>query len=357
MANPSTKASANNAKTAGNRSPSPPDEKFWIRYSQHHELPLSSVGSFTIHALALGLLTLASIFGWFALLGLNKESLPVDAISVRAGGGGDPTGISSGPGGKGNPLVENVETPKEDASVTPYTGPALTEVPRAQVDPIEFPDLAKDPEGQRFIEKKNLALSALSKVNRDAREQMMNGVAGDRGQGGSGKDGGKDGGKGKGKGDGQGEGKGKILTKREKRVLRWVMIFDTVDGNDYARQLDALGAILGVPESGGQYRILRDLKSRPARGKIEDLNKIERIFWVDDKPDSVGPLAAALQLNPPPPHIVAFFPRKFEQDLLRLELSYRGLKEEDIQETRFRVIKVGNTYAPRVVDQISMRRR
>src|SRR5262249_51342485 len=153
------------------------------------------------------------------------------------------------------------------------------------------------------------------------------GVAGDRSQGG-----GKDSGKDKGKGDGQGEGKGKILTKREKRVLRWVMVFDTIDGNDYARQLDALGAILGVPEPGGRYRIIRDLKARPVRGEIEDLNKIERIFWVDDKPDSVGPLAAALQLNPPPPHVVAFFPRKFEQDLLRLELSYRGLKEEDIQE-------------------------
>jgi hypothetical protein len=354
MANHSTKASANSAKAASKRPDAPPDDKFWIRYSQHHELPLSGVGSFTIHALLLGVLTLASLFGWFALLGLNKDSLPVDAISVRAGGGGDPAGISSGPGGKGNPLVENIETPKDDPNVPPYSGPALTEVPRAQVDPIEFPDLAKDPEGQRFIDKKNLALSALSKINRDAREQMMNGVAGDRGQGGSGKDGGKDAGKDKGKGDGKGEGKGKILTKREKRVLRWVMTFETLDGNDYARQLDALGAILGVPESNGQYRIIRDLKARPARGEIEDLNKIERIFWVDDKPKSVIPLAEALQLNPPPPHIVAFFPRKFEQELLRLELSYHRWKEEDIQETQFVIKKdrSANTYKPQVVGQI-----
>lgn len=356
MANPSTTASTNNAKAPGQRSPFPPDERIWIRYSPHHELPLSSVGSFTVHALVLGLLTLATVFGWFALLGLNKDSLPVDAISVRAGGG-DATGASSGPGGPGNPLVENVENPREDPKVPPYTGPALTDVPRAKVDPVEFPNLATDPQGKRFIEKNNLALAALSKVNRDAREQMMNGVAGERAQGGSSKDGTKDAGKDKGKGDGQGEGPGKILSKREKRVLRWVMIFDTVDGNDYARQLNALGAILGVPEPGGRYRILRDLRARPARGEIEDLNKIERIFWVDDKPDSVGPLAAALQLNPPPPHIVAFFPRKFEQDLLRLELSYGGLKEEEIQETRFRVVKVGNTYAPRVVDQIPPRRR
>lgn len=331
----------------------PPAESFWERYSPHHEFSLSSVGSLTLHALLLGLLVLASILGFFTLVGLEPTAPPqLDALTVHGGGGGggDPLGVGRGIGGKGDPLVEDVRNDPEPA---PYVGTPLAEIPRAKVDPLQFPVVASDPDGKRFIEKSNLAVVALSKLQQEARDQLLRGLAG-KGEGGPGKEGGRD--TGSDKGTTPSPAPAKPLTKREKRVLRWVMVFNVRDGFEYLRQLDGLGAILGIPEARGQYRILRNLKQRPARGEIEDLKSIERIFWVDDTADSVRSLGRALQLEPLPNHIVAFFPREVEEDLLRKELNFRGLQEEDIQETRFRLIRHGNKYVPQVIDQIPIRR-
>src|SRR4051794_38081251 len=84
----------------------PPAESFWQRYSPHHEFPLSSVGSLTLHAVLLGLLVLASITGFFTMVGLTPTVAPqLDALALRGGdgGGGDPLGIGRGIGGKGDP--------------------------------------------------------------------------------------------------------------------------------------------------------------------------------------------------------------------------------------------------------------
>jgi hypothetical protein len=135
---------------------------------------------------------------------------------------------------------------------------------------------------------------------------------------------------------------------QQQRTLRWTLAFDTRDGAEYARQLDALGAILAVPDKADQYRVIRDLKQRPARGEVEDLSKIQRIFWVDNKPESIRTLAKALQLRPVPDRIIALFPEKVEQELLKKELAYRGLKEADIRQTRFKVVR---TYAVEVASQ------
>src|SRR5262249_25503504 len=54
----------------------PPDETIWQRYSPHHEFPLSSVTSVTLHILVIVLL---GLLGWIAIkLGLsNNGGLPV----------------------------------------------------------------------------------------------------------------------------------------------------------------------------------------------------------------------------------------------------------------------------------------
>src|SRR5207248_460081 len=39
----------------------PPDEQLWTHYSPHHEFSLSSVGSFTLHGLTIGLLILIAL--------------------------------------------------------------------------------------------------------------------------------------------------------------------------------------------------------------------------------------------------------------------------------------------------------
>jgi RNA polymerase sigma factor (sigma-70 family) len=125
----------------------------------------------------------------------------------------------------------------------------------------------------------------------------------------------------------------------QQRLLRWALAFDTRDGEEYARQLDALGAFLAVPDRDNQYRVLRDLKHRPAKGEVEDLTRVRRVFWVVNKPESIATLAKALQLRPVPDHIIVLFPEKVEQELVKKELAYRGLSEDDIRETRFKVVR------------------
>src|SRR5262249_37667954 len=122
---------------------------------------------------------------------------------------------------------------------------------------------------------------------------------------------------------------GKKPSKREQRQLRWTMIFNTRDGSDYATQLDALGAILAVPTaSGKEFEIIRDLKARPVQGKVEDLESIKRIYWIDDKPDSVAGLARALAIKTIPKLIVAFFPVELENKLAQMERDYAGRNED-----------------------------
>jgi hypothetical protein len=106
--------------------------------------------------------------------------------------------------------------------------------------------------------------------------------------------------KGKDKGVGRGEGDGKI-TARQKRVLRWVMLFNTQNGADYARQLHALGAILAFPNprDANEYLVIRDLGARPITANVEDLSVINRIFEVDEKRQSVESVPA-LGIEPVP---------------------------------------------------------
>jgi hypothetical protein len=149
---------------------------------------------------------------------------------------------------------------------------------------------------------------------------------------------------------GRPQGRGTMEEKRI-RMDRWVLNFETRDGgHDYARQLDALGAIVAVPQPDGRYLVIRDLKQRPAQGKIEEI-PIQRVFWVDNKPESVRSLAQALQLERVPPWIAAFFPEEFEQELLRKERAFKNRREEDIRRTYFQVERKGPGYAPVVVRQ------
>ena len=78
---------------------------------------------------------------------------------------------------------------------------------------------------------------------------------------------------------------------------------------------------------------------------------IKRIFWVDEKKDSIRSLAEAMDVPVPDGPIVAFFPEKLEAELLKKELNFRNKKEEDIKETHFRIRSSGGAYIPEVADQ------
>jgi hypothetical protein len=149
------------------------------------------------------------------------------------------------------------------------------------------------------------------------------------------------------------------VTKQQERMLRWTMSFNTRTGEDYVRQLRGLGAILAVPvhKEGQQpdYRLVRDLSRRPAKLLDEDLSKIRSIYWIDDKPRSVQEVMNVLQLKLQPPHFVAFMPDKLEQKLLQLEKAYRGLAEDQIEETKFRIVERDGRFEPQVVEQTPKR--
>lgn len=347
MSPPSPPAAPKNAAVPESPPSAPPDEQFWVRYSPHHEFPLSSVGTLCLYAVLAILIWVAAKF--LPLLLTNTEPIPVEPIEVvDSGGGGDPNGTGAGPG-KEQPTEDLPQENPQDLA-NKYKPPvSLADLPKPQISPDQFQEVdAKDVEALRLIEQGNQSAATLGKVGERARAQLMQPLRASAGQGGNGSGGGN--GNGNGTGTSNGQGSGKMLTERQKRVLRWTMIFDTRSGDDYRIQLLAMGAILGIPDPDGQYRVVRDLRQKPAQPRVEDLKKINRIFWIDERPDSIGPLCKALGI-PKPAHVVAFFPEKLEKELLRKEQAFAGRKEHEIQQTRFRVVRRGPGYEAIVVEQ------
>lgn len=323
----------------------PPDERSWQRYTEHYEFPISSAGSVVLHGLAIGLLVLGGILA--AKLGFNNDVPPIETINI-GGGGGNPEGVGNGPG------VGVVPAGEETAQQTKPPPKVVAETaPREELKPAENkaePLLKEnDPTATRTTEDVSAVVGQLSEIGKRARERIAGQVAG-KGRGGSGEGGGRGKGKGTGRGDLEGPGNAKI-TQRDKRQLRWTMLFDTPNGRDYLVQLDALGAILAVPAPDGGYLVIRDLLKKPVEPKPEDLATLDRIYWIDDRPSSVASLAKTLGIATPD-HIAVFFPVKLEQELLDKELRrFRGKNEDDILETRFRVRKTRSGYEIEVMSQ------
>jgi hypothetical protein len=313
--------------------PAPPDERFWQRYSPHHEFPLSAVSSIFLHAVFFALvgLILAGIF-----MGGVQKSVPFDLISVAgAGGGGQPAGITDGQGAvipKGPEAVQDHEKPLIPA---PNQVPDKLKPAEAQLPPV----VPTDPNSPRsLIDANAVSNQNLSDVGQKANKRLQDIVA-PKGKDGPGNGGGDGRGKGPGKGPGTGPGQGGI---RNERQNRWVMVFNTHDGNDYARQLQGLGAILAVPENGDRYLVIRDLSKRPVQPKHEDVRELNRIYWKDDKANSVTSLSQALGIQPVPRYLVAFFPQKLEEKLREEEKKHYDGDEDTIQETHFDIVRKAN---------------
>jgi hypothetical protein len=337
-------APAKGAPANANDKPQPPEESIFIRYSPHHEFPLSSATSIGLHFLVLFLLIVG---GWVAYkLGFGDNAAPaeVGAVVLDGGGGGNKHGVKGGAEGGGAAPEDVAPTP--DAPVQPPSEGVDVNVPMP--DPLSFPEVNND--SSRTVQASE-AIKRLGNIDKAARSKIFSGVAGDEGKGGTGTGGGR--GTGQGTGVGTGQGNGRPLSERERQMLRWTMTFNTQNGEDYLRQLRDIkpgnGAILAIPRSDGQFEVIRDLTQRPAVGQVEDLKTINRIFWIDDKPDSVATLARTLQIKVPP-YFVAFFPIELEEELKRLEKSKaNGANVNRIEETKFNVVSSGEGYRPNIV--------
>jgi hypothetical protein len=335
-----------------------PDERFWKRYSPHGEMPLSGAGSLALHLLVLGLLVLGA---WLAAAWFNRgnRSLPVETVRFNpGGGGGNPHGRGEG-SANGKVLEENG---KEEGAKDPE--PANTEKrPNLKTEPSPKTPLKFDNTTRLIFQNKadgSRAFTQLAQAN--VRIRLPDAKPAGYGKGGTGEGGGSGDGKGKGTGDARGEGTSGKLTQREKRMLRWSMLFNTANAPDYLSQLKGLGAILAIPvkedASGREYRIVRDLGARPAKLLEEDISKIQRIYWIDDNLKSVGDVMTVLgvRLRAMPSHFVAFMPEELEAKLFKIEKAYlakhhKRLTEDDIVETKFRIERTGRGFEPKVESQ------
>src|SRR5262249_4769535 len=122
----------------------PPDERFWVKYSPHHELPVSSASSVALHVLVIGLILLiAYVLGTVRHEASQPPQLDAVEIEGAAGLGGDSTGAGTGGStdGERTELAKNaspqdrndVPPPKatlklpDDSPKTPLDVPKTTE--------------------------------------------------------------------------------------------------------------------------------------------------------------------------------------------------------------------------------------
>ena len=314
-----------------------PDERFWIKYSPHHELPLSVTSSVFIHAMAFGVIGLI-LAGFLSGLFSPKPPPPVQAFTI-GGGGGDPNGGEAGTDPAPSNGKEVTETVKQADPVQPVEANKDLTPPPATVQPLVKPD-----EGpSRLFQQVTLSPKNLGDVARTANDRLAAIAA--KGQGGPGNGGGQGGGEGAGVGNQKGNGSGGTI--RSDRQLRWTMIFRTRSGLDYLKQLHDLGAILATPESNDEFLVFRDLGRRPLIGRKEDVGKETGLRWIDDRADSVPELAKSMGLKYRPAFIVAYFPAKLEEELRKIESQHFRGDEAQIEETTFRIeLRPGGKYAP-----------
>jgi hypothetical protein len=147
-------------------------------------------------------------------------------------------------------------------------------------------------------------------------------------------------GSGTGTGDGPGNGSAGRLTQKQKRQLRWTLVFKIRNSRDYLDQLDRMKAIIGVQYPDRSIKLVKDLAQRPAR--LEPAERVpDRIFWMDDNTEAVQSLSAELGIRPVPWRVIAFLPAQIEEELLRKEKAWGKRfgreSEDDISETVFNV--------------------
>jgi hypothetical protein len=330
----------------------PPEMRFWRRYSPHHEASLSGAGSFAIHIVIVSLLLLAGYLGWLSF-GSRRPAVPVSPIVLAPGAGGEKTGTPELKSDTSAPRKEVADQAMPDAPGTgggdniarPELGPVRSETP--SLPPLN----TKDANTQVIKDAKANSQGFQSLADEIGRKLGLGRQQPSAGKGGSGARGGK--GTGDGPGDGPGTGPNGTLNPRVQRMLRWTMQFDTHSGKDYLAQLRGLGAILAIPKErgGNQFWVIRDLSTPKPKLLDEDVRALQRIFWTDNKPESVASVMRALGLDQNPDRFVAFMPQELEEKLFDMELRFRGLREDEIAETVFQVRVVNGKYTPYVVSQ------
>jgi hypothetical protein len=317
-----------------------PRDDNWNRPGGNQTFALAGLGSLSIHV---GVIVLVVLLFNFVISPGRDGGMEVESFvegNPNAGGGGE------GGGAIGDaPATPRIEKANADELPPNLSAPnvALGGTPDVQ---SPLPDLPSNPRTDHMLDDANDARSKLDNIGKTPSEKKKDGSGG---RGGSGAGGGK--GDSKGAGDGKGNAPGTPGTVRQKRNKRWTLTFNSGNGSDYLNQLSVLGAVLVGEFSDGSRIMYRKLDASPVPGEAVDPEIRQRMVWVDERPGSVRDLSGAMGLPRTPEAIKAYFPFKLENELLKLELAYRGKKEEEIHSTIFQVVLEGSSYRLYVVEQ------
>jgi hypothetical protein len=344
MAQQSLDSSRPDGQTVEEEALVPRDERFWQRYSPHHEFPLSSAASIALHVLAIGVLVLGGVLAAKWGLDDSEKAIP---ISIMDEPGGQPEDSETGTGGGGAvQSKEQNESPQNAVTQAPPTPKENLDSPQA--DPLKLPQV-QDPSA-RYINESAEAMKGLAKLDEQARKNLFNSLRDPtKGKGGSGSGGGKGAGTGSGTGSGTRPGEGS-LSKRQKRLLRWMIRFEPRGTTyrervqDHLRQFAALDGILAFPDPNGMFYVYREPSERPPRGSLENLSGMDRCGIWDCTPETAAALGRELNLPFSPRAFIVFFPRAFEERLVKLEEQFRGQREDEIRRSiHFLVVVQGGT--------------
>ncbi len=113
---------------------------------------------------------------------------------------------------------------------------------------------------------------------------------------------------------------------RAARPARWVLQFQTKSTQDYLAQFEGLGASIAFPAQGNKWRFFPKPASNPSESTVKDLFNENRLYWIDERTANVTGVAAALGV-PSGGVMIAFLPLELEEQMLKLEKSYRAEPE------------------------------
>ncbi|MCI0461133.1 MAG: hypothetical protein L0Z62_29645 [Gemmataceae bacterium] len=359
--------------TSDNKAPTqqtaliPPEDSVWVRYSPHHECPLSFLGSVLLHGLFLGggFLLFLGLLSW----GSDPANKPVEVKVVEIMGGEglglDGLGVGTTPlgGSKGKTDVQGPAggpsqlPPKDQVAVGP-----LKDIERPK--DLKFPEGKQEPGddggevfselGQTVKRVENAIAVALAPAPKtpggtDSPKNYPNPKSGPGGKAGLGK------GQGTKVGPGGGVSPyGQVLTKQKRRQLRW-QILASPDGTIHLKKLQALNVTLVMPTNDPKEFIIFDLTRKPVAPKKTTLLKEhgDKVWWTNSDKAEVQALAQVLGLRKAPPCFVIFLPKPLEERMVQLEEAHQGAQEHQIAKTIWEVPLRDGHYArePVIVEQ------
>lgn len=288
---------------------------WWDRYSPHGESVWSSALSFTLHVFII----LVVLVGTVRLMSPDPEPPQVDVIAISDDTTGAPG--DSEAAAIDDTLAEDVEQPDdlppemlpEELETLEEPEDVVIEVQEHGTEPLENPT-----EAQELLDRVRSAKSRLEE------NLTGKGRAGDPGTGAKG---------------------------RAARVARWILHFDTRSPKNYLEQIDGLGATVAFPVEGGEFRYFEHCGSPNPSSKVKDLAGEGRLYWYDDNRASVAGVCQALGI-PPTGMMVCFLPKDLEEKMLRLELAYNNLEEDEIASTHFKAVRRGGRLDVVVISQV-----